>query len=433
MKKYRTYLILKIITISGLSVGTGYLAGIQQYWIALLFFVILIYFIYNLFVFIKRNIKDTSRLIDAIRFSETNISFRRLESKGLPEELSLQMEEAVALLNKRLTQSAIEQQFYDTLLNRIDTAIIVFDKKGKIHWINKLALDLFGKPQPKHIADFQSIDPDLPVVLEKILPKENKIIKFMRNEQLYALAVSAVLFSSKGNELKLVSFKNIESVIEESESEAWKKLTRVLTHEIMNSLTPIISLSESLSENEINEEEKQSLMNRAMQSIHRRSKGLVEFVQSYQQLTRIPEPVLRQESIRRILEDITGLMQAENIRFLFEIKGEDLLMLIDRIQIEQVLINLIKNAWEACRDIDYPSVRLLISKDEYQRPVIQIFDNGHGILPEVMDKIFVPFFTTKTGGSGIGLSVCRQIMSMHGGIIMITSVPDHGTEVILRF
>jgi signal transduction histidine kinase len=210
-------------------------------------------------------------------------------------------------------------------------------------------------------------------------------------------------------------------VLEESESDAWKKLIRVLTHEIMNSLTPIISLSETFSEPD---EENRALMNRAMQTIHRRSKGLVDFVNNYKKLTHIPQPIVRPFAAGEWIEDISRLMKADGFTFDYTVRPPEMRISGDRGLMEQVLINLIKNACESASR-DQPAV--LITKDEYQRPLIRVTDTGEGILPEVTDKIFVPFFSTKTAGSGIGLSICRQIVGLHGGTISVQSEPDKGS------
>jgi signal transduction histidine kinase len=203
---------------------------------------------------------------------------------------------------------------------------------------------------------------------------------------------------------------------------------------MMNSITPILSLSETLSEEAAdNSENRHDVMQRAMQTIHRRSKGLVDFVKNYRQLTRIPEPVPVSISVHEMLTDIYHLLKAEGIDFLYNTQPHDIQLNADRAQIEQVLINLTKNAWEACRDKPQPEIVVETRKNEYQKPVITISDNGYGIIPDAMDKIFVPFFTTKTGGSGIGLTICRQIMNLHHGNISVESEVDKGTRVTLRF
>jgi signal transduction histidine kinase len=219
-------------------------------------------------------------------------------------------------------------------------------------------------------------------------------------------------------------------VLEESESDAWKKLIRVLTHEIMNSLTPIISLSETFSEPN---DENREWLNRAMQTIHRRSKGLVDFVNNYKKLTHnIPQPVMTRFPAREWIDDIARLMKADGFIFDYSVQPQDIIIEADQGLMEQVLINLIKNACESVPPDKPVTVQVAISKNEYQRPVIQVSDNGEGILPEVLDKIFVPFFTTKTAGSGIGLSICRQIVNLHGGTISVQSEPEKGSRFTIQ-
>ena len=217
--------------------------------------------------------------------------------------------------------------------------------------------------------------------------------------------------------------------------EAWQKLIRVLTHEIMNSIAPIISLSETVTErassNGLNERD-YSIMLQAMQTIHRRSKGLLDFVENYRKLTRIPVPMQQLFPVSSLFDDLRGLYPAGAISFSFSVRPVDLRIYADRAMIEQVLINLLKNAVEACQERSYPEVRVNAFRREGV-PVITVSDNGYGIVPEAMDKIFVPFFTTKQGGSGIGLSVCRQIMNRHGGSISVISEEEKGTTFTLQF
>ena len=431
MNRYNLVLLSRLFLLILFFSTAGFLLASHWYYTALVAFVIGCWLAYLTINFLKRTIKDTTRLIDAIRYSELNISFRNFEHKGLFPELIPRMEKAVLRFNEKLQQTEREHRFYDTLLNRIDSAILIIGKAGEIEWINKAALNEFGKPQPRRLADFAAISPELPMILGKIVPGETRIIKIQREGYTRRLAVSAVLFSSGGKELKLISFKNIQSVLEESESDAWKKLIRVLTHEMMNSISPIISLAETFSDRDSTTEDDYALISRAMKIIHRRSKGLVEFVGNYQKLTRIPAPVLDTFSAMEMMNDINDLLRADGIRYSHEIQPEGMTLYADRTQMEQVLINLIKNAWEACSQNQSPDIKVFIHKNEYQKPVIIVSDNGCGILPDVMDRIFVPFFTTKTGGSGIGLSICRQILIAHGGNIMVESEPDKGTRVVL--
>ena len=433
MNRYNLSLLFRLIPLILSFILTGFLLASHWYYTALAVFLVGCRFFYTTISFLKRTIKDTQRLIEAIHFFELNISFRGFTHKGLFPELIPMMEKAVARFNEKLQQTEVEHQFYNTLLNRIDSAIVIIGKANEIEWINKAALTEFGRARLRQTADFAAISPELPGVLGKIVPGETKIVKTQRNGHTRRLAVTSVLFSSRGKTLKLVSFKNIQSVLEESETDAWRKLIRVLTHEMMNSITPIISLAETFAEQDSAITNDYELIHRAMRIIHRRSKGLVEFVGNYQKLTRLPDPVPETFQAEKIMNDINNLLLADGIRFSYIIKPPDMTLFADRTQIEQVLINLIKNAWEACDREKTPEVIVQLSKIEFQKTLIVVSDNGCGILPDVMDKIFVPFFTTKHGGSGIGLSICRQILILHSGNITVESEPGKGTKVKLTF
>lgn len=227
------------------------------------------------------------------------------------------------------------------------------------------------------------------------------------------------------------AMKNFRTrVLERNEMEAWQKLIRVLTHEIMNSITPIISLSETLSERELTEKN-YPVMQQGMQTIHRRSKGLLEFVENYRKLTRLPTPVRCPVSVHDLLQDLQKLFSEEYIHI--ELPTINRTLQIDRTQIEQVLINLIKNAQEACVKVQKPLIEVKMIAVSSWQCLITVQDNGGGILPEVQDKIFVPFFTTKASGSGIGLSLCKQIMNRHGGNITVQSVVGQGSRFTLQF
>lgn len=218
--------------------------------------------------------------------------------------------------------------------------------------------------------------------------------------------------------------------LERNEMESWQKLIRVLTHEIMNSLSPIISLSATLSERKI-DEKNYRLMQQGMQTIHRRSKGLLDFVENYRKLTRLPAPQLRTVSLCELLKDLQNLFTESFISI--QLPQKDYQLQIDRSQIEQVFINLIKNAIEACKEQPHPCIRVELLPASAWRCLVQVSDNGSGMLPEIQDKVFIPFFTTKAGGQGIGLSLCKQIMNRHGGNITLESEVDKGTRFILQF
>lgn len=223
--------------------------------------------------------------------------------------------------------------------------------------------------------------------------------------------------------------------MEANEMESWQKLIRVMGHEIMNSITPIISLSEALGSRAV-DERSYAYMQQGVQIIHKRSKGLLEFVENYRRLTRIPLPKKEKVELGTLLRDLKNLFPDNFIHILPP--STEIYLQADRVQIEQVLINLVRNAREACNAVEWdecigPRIEVSVFHHPEWRVALSVADNGEGILPEVLDKIFVPFFTTKEGGSGIGLSLCRQIMHLHGGSITATSTPGTGTCFTLLF
>lgn len=246
----------------------------------------------------------------------------------------------------------------------------------------------------------------------------------------FSLSYQNPLLQQMGNELAEAVQHFRTHSMEHNEMEAWQKLIRVLTHEIMNSITPIISLSETLSNREVNEEN-YHLVQQGLQTIHRRSKGLLEFVENYRKLTRMPEPTRNYVSLCDLLQGLRELFPDEFIKIC--LPPVDRMLYIDRTQIEQVLINLLKNAKEATTHISSPCITVWSEYPSSYQSRILVKDNGEGILPEVKDRIFVPFFTTKPSGSGIGLSLCKQIMNRHGGNIIVQSALGKGSCFTLLF
>lgn len=248
------------------------------------------------------------------------------------------------------------------------------------------------------------------------------------------LALSQNRMLMQGRECRIISLKNLHGTLNRTEMEAWQKLIRVLTHEIMNSITPIISLSDTLCERS-NEgplsESAQQTLQQGLGIIHRRCKGLMEFVQNYRKLTRIAPPVKVPIGINAFLKDLQRLVGGTDIRFTDDTPAGSVWH-ADRGQMEQVFLNLLKNAREACRNCPEPEIIVHANKQK-ERIIFTIKDNGEGILPEVRERIFVPFFTTKPNGSGIGLSLCRQIITLHDGSILVHSEPGSGSEFVLEF
>ena len=223
--------------------------------------------------------------------------------------------------------------------------------------------------------------------------------------------------------LEIFRIRTHDSMMEEAETKAWQKLISVLTHEIMNSIAPIISLSETLSEREVDKEdelEEYKIMKQAMEAIHRRSRGLLSFVENYRKLTRLPQPVLQPIVLKSLLTSLQRLTSSNGIDFSFEVFPDQLILNADKDMVEQLLLNLLKNAKEACGVTKDSKIEVRVEQIG-DNVLFTVSDNGQGISPEAKDKIFIPFYSTKTYGSGIGLSLCRQIVIRHRGKISVNS------------
>ena len=260
------------------------------------------------------------------------------------------------------------------------------------------------------------------------------------------ISIFAIELTLRGEVIKLISMNNIQSELDEKEMEAWQNLVRVLTHEIMNSVTPISSLA-SIVEEELNAKIGKSSasfdaqeindMHLSIQTISRRSEGLIRFVKEFRNLTHTPKPTLAPVRVKGLLEDMATLQKKElidqGIQIRLAVEPHDLTIMADKAMIEQVLINLVKNAMQSFSEQEEKNISLTAYLDENSRPVISVKDNGDGIDPDAMERIFIPFFSTKKTGSGIGLSLSKQIMRQHEGRINVKSKLRVGTEFLLHF
>ena len=393
------------------------------------------------------------QLIKAIRTRDFSLQYSLDHLRGEERNLAEQINEVVNEFRETILLQEAKYQYFGTMLDTINAFLIVADEQGKVHWMNRAAVEGLCGFSIQHLQDLQVLDGALPEMMMQLKPGLQKLMQLEtktneaaagkkaldagnQNAGKADFVLSVVNFFNKGFVYRLYTLQNVQPVIQKNETDAQQQLVRVLTHEIMNSLTPIISLADTLCEGVEQDTLEHDDLLMALQAINRRSNGLLQFVENYRKLQRISKPQFEDVRIGDLVADLQHLYP-DSI-FHYEIENEDQRLLMDRSQIEQVLINLLKNAQEAVENRvndeaesaqnQIPYVRLTTHLSSNKRNfIISITDNGKGILPEVMERIFVPFFTTKTSGSGIGLSICKQIVTLHGGTITASSKPDDKT------
>jgi len=339
---------------------------------------------------------------------------------------------------KNLSSEKEAQHLYlETLVEHVRIGIISFKSNGEIHLINEAMKELLERPHLSNINGLAKIDEKLLETAETIQPSETKLLKVIVNGKLLQLSINCSVFKIQKESFRLLSFQNIKNELETHELDTWQKLIRVLTHEIMNSVAPITSLTSTLQSivaNEISRDSENQVMKKVgtgLEAIHSRSQGLLKFTETYRNLTKIPLPKITKVPVKEFLESTLTLMEPDfekaGIKIMKSTGSSSSIMYADPELIQQVLINVLKNAVDALNDIENAEITIMVSEDNSGKHIISIRDNGHGIPEENIDKIFIPFYTTKKEGSGIGLALSRQILQLHNGTISVESEPENGT------
>jgi len=388
--------------------------------------------------------RQLSVFFDSVKFEDYNVSTKYTSQGRTYGELGATLD-SLGMQFKAIREDKESQfQFNQNILHNVGAGIIAFDASGKVEFSNKLFHSMMHVPYCDDLKKVSQFNDELTGKLRGVEPRRKLIFKQETNGLSQHFLLTSSEFVVNGRGIKLVVIQNIQPTIDQTEMEAWQKLIRVLTHEIMNSITPISSLSAtaltmvaSTGNDQQLDDEQITDLREALHTINRRCDGLVTFVQQYRSLTSIPQPVFSVIAIEELFLRVGLLFRTEystnNIEFVKEIQGTNLELVADASLIEQVIINLLKNAIHAVENKPNAKITLSARETELERIEIQVSDNGCGILPDVVDKVFIPFFTTKPSGSGIGLSLSKQIMLMHGGNITVTSTPKRGTDFVLRF
>jgi len=444
-KKYDWGLIIRIALLFATMSGAALLLSNGLFLIMVAVLALIIFQVTDLYRFTNKSKEELEQFVESVHYRDFSRHFDEKNAPVAVQPMRKGFNEINSTFKIISKERETQYQYLQKILELIDTGILSYDnKEGEVMWMNESFKQLLSIPYLKTIHSLEKRDPGLYKEIISVKPGESKVTSITTDKNTLKVLLSATAFQTEGKVYKLIAFQNINEALDETESKAWQKLLSVMTHEIMNSVAPISSLAETLknrlqlSLKELNNNSG-SLddLELGIDTIKRRSEGLLKFAETYRNLNKITNPNLKKVYVRDMFETLHRLMQPtfeqKNIELEIILKDPDLILEADTDLIEQVLINLILNAADAVKEVASPRIQLSAYITPNNKVVIKVADNGIGISADLMEKIFIPFFSTRKTGSGIGLSLCKQIMMLHKGNIKVQSVAGEGTAFLLFF
>lgn len=451
LKNFRFNILARIVLIAIILLLVVQTFNIERFVITpVLLIVLLIVTIGNLLHYIERLNRELTGFLESIRFSDFSQSFDLSGKGGAYEELKIAFNRIICDFKAIRKEKEANFFYLQNIIKQLEIGIFAFDENGDIELMNQASSRILSIQPIENITLLSDKFPQIEEALRTMKAGDKRLIKIFMEEDMFQLLLFSSEFVINDRRIKLISFKNIQEELDEKEMESWQKLIRVLTHEIMNSIAPISSLTSttSLMVNDVYNQIANELpdnfdhsqiddIKMALDTIHKRSDGLIHFVETYRNLTRIPKPNFKIFPLYSLMRSVAHLLEEDmknaGVSYRLDMESKDIEITADEKLIEQVIINILKNGIHALSGKTQKNIWVKIYRNPAQKIMIEIKDNGQGILPEVVDKIFIPFFTTKPTGSGIGLSLSKQIMRLHGGTITVKSNPDVETVFTLVF
>jgi len=450
-KNFTTGIIIRIILLLGFTYLSGAtLALIGQkdlFFLPLILLLVLILLSIEFIIYTHRTNKNLAEFILHLKNADFSFKFNK-EKSGKPySKLYEAFDELTNMIKDIKIEKEAQFNYLQTIVGHINIGIISLKDENEIVLINDPAKKILGASQPADWEDLSKQVPDFAQEISEIKGGGSKLVEFISGNDFKRLSVKVSTMLILKEEFRIITFQDIRAEIDYKEVEAWHKLIRILRHEIMNSVTPISSMTETilmLVEDHIGVPKKSADLSdddindilSSIRTIHERSVGLYEFVEKYREISKIPPPDKEKIGIEKLIGPVVKLFEQDLLNEGIELKvdtNEPLLTIrADKNLIEQVLINLIKNSIEALSKTDNKNIRI-ISEGTAGTQIIRIIDNGCGIEDEHLDEVFIPFFSTKESGSGIGLTLSKQIMQLHGGNIIADSKPGKKTIFSLIF
>ena len=387
---------------------------------------------YRLCRMYDRNARKVAYLFDSIDNGEQAFTYAQEGASGSDRLVDESLNRITRILFQAKLEIVQKEKYYELILNSVNTGIVVIDERGHVLQTNNEALRLLGLTVFTHIRQLSRVDEKLVALFDTAFPGENHQVSYMNEKGTMSMLVRVSGIKLQEKSVRIIAMNDINRELDRKEVDSWIKLTKVLTHEIMNSITPITSLSETLMETYAQENEK---IKNGLKVIQSTGNSLISFVESYRKFTHIPPPSPALFYVLAFLERMKQLASLQdrydNIEVELDIQPGDLLLYADESLISQVVLNLLKNAFEAIGKQKRGIVRVVSYTDLNEMIVMEISNNGPMIPPEVEEQIFVPFFTTKEEGSGIGLSVSKQIMRLSGGSLTCRTNPEETTFCLI--
>jgi len=392
--------------------------------------------VYGLYYYLNRVNRKLTLFLESIRYEDFSIRFNADNKLGRSfRALNQQFNEVLDAFRQTRAEKEANLKYIDTIVQHISIGMLSFDAEGKIELINPSAFRLLNIYRLRNISELKATHPDLPELLLQ-LRSGHKILYRTRQEQ--QLSIHAATIRLQGRLVKLISLQNIHTELQEKELEAWQNLTKILRHEIMNSVTPIVSLISTMQEiveldiaPHTQHTEAIGDLQEALQTVESRSKGIMNFVNAYRDYTTLPKPQFTNVNLKALITSVSNLLMPElkqaGIHYQYNLETDNVDIHADIAQLQMVLINLIKNAMDALEHTADPLINVKAYMNTPQQVCIAIIDNGPGIDADALNKIFIPFYTTKKKGSGIGLSLSQQIIQSHGGQLRVNSSGGGGT------
>jgi nitrogen fixation/metabolism regulation signal transduction histidine kinase len=413
--------------------------------------IVLALLVAELWRYVSRTNREVARFLDAVRFADYSQRFDFEQAGSGFASLGRTFTAIIEDMRARRTDQESDMRHLKALIEHIPVPLMTVHADNAITLQNNAARRLFGAAHVTRVNDLRQFGAGFAQAVEQAIPGDRELVTFMVEGAEYQLTLAATEIIIEGDRERLISLQDIQSEIDATQAEAWQDLVRVLTHEIMNSITPVTSLAQTAAElvddvvREVEREagpgssiaEELEDVQSAVATVARRSDSLMQFIDSYRQISRLAPPEKKRVALADLFETVASLAKAEwddsRVTLSSKIEPSGLYVYADRDLLEPVLLNLLRNAWQATKDTEMPSIELRGHLNRRGNTVIEIEDNGHGVPDEIATKIFVPFFTTREGGSGVGLALARQVMIAHGGFIRLGRNNAEGATFTLTF